>query len=115
MMQESKMTTEGMFTESCFPTAGDMKASEVLSAPLQRDTAQGKQDNRASPGVFQLGVLRVCEPDIYSSWTQRVRCSTECGRPGREKEEVSSLQVNRPESRSLEQACLFKTNCPRRL
>ena len=60
MMQESKMTTEGMFTESCFPTAGDMKASEFLAAPLQRDTAQGKQDNRASPGVFKLGVLRVC-------------------------------------------------------
>ena len=79
MMQESKMTTEGMFTESCFPTAGDMKASEVLSAPLQRDTAQGKQDNRASPGVFKLGVLRVCEPDIDSSWTQRVRCSNGCG------------------------------------
>ena len=55
MMQESKMTTEGMFTESCFPTAGDMKASEVLAAPLQRDTARGKQDNRASPGVFELG------------------------------------------------------------
>ena len=61
MMQESKMTTERMFTESCFPTAGDMKASEVLAAPLQRDTARGKQDNRASPGVFKLGVpVRVC-------------------------------------------------------
>ena len=61
MMQESKMTTQGMFSESCFPTAGDMKAPEVLSAPLQRDTARGKQDNRASPGVFELGVpVRVC-------------------------------------------------------
>ena len=67
MMQESKMTTQGMFTESCFLTRGGMKASEGRRRVWKKTRCrecEGKTGQQSEPGG--LSVHR----DVYTVMLQ---------------------------------------------